>query len=171
MLASYKTRLHTRSPAALISPLFARECLGNPSIHCCQAVHILSPVVSSSPSLKSNRVSMVLASIIPLHSDLSGVVVFVRSGTVCDVSFCYLELWQKIGPQPTKNPCLLVVQTLINGLIAKMCMPLTWYLVWYEYCWTLKKSRCCNLNKSWNTLHEFTFCKNLSQYRLRFGFK
>ena len=37
-----------------------------------------------------------------------------------------LELWQKIGPQPTKNPCLLVVQTLINGLIAKMCMPLTW---------------------------------------------
>ena len=78
MLASYKTRLHTRSPAALISPLFARECLGNPSIHCCQAVHILSPVVSSSPSLKSNRVSMVLASIIPLHSDLSGVVVFVR---------------------------------------------------------------------------------------------
>ena len=80
MLASYKTRLHTRSPAALISPLFARECMGNPSIHCCQAVHILSPVVSSSspPSLKSNRVSMVLASIIPLHSDLSQVVVFVR---------------------------------------------------------------------------------------------
>ena len=61
-------------PTALISPFFAQECMGNPSIHCCQAVHILSPVVSSSspPSLKSSRVSMVLASIIPLHSDLSG---------------------------------------------------------------------------------------------------
>ena len=145
--------------------------MGNPSIHCCQTVHILSPVHSIIITIIEVKQSKYGASkyySVTLRFESSG---GVRSGTVCDVSFCYLELWQKIGPQPTKNPCLLVVQTLINGLIAKMCMPLTWYLVWYEYRWTLKKSRRCNLNKSWNTLHEFTFCKNLPQNRLRFGFK